>query len=212
MLHYRLLFLNKKTFMTAAVGALILRPASMILMAVAESPELTIFTVVSGLLNLLLCAGLIFAWRKEDMIRISGLVAGILLVELCHYTYLSEQNISIGVDTIVSMGLVRCMMLSSYLMICFIILLSTYNHFTIFLGKQSGRTKLIANQISICVLMFCFLMLTVENWLIDDSLLRQAAGAAGCLSDLCLFTAIACCELFLTVDGGALTANRRRGE
>ena len=210
MLHYRLLFLNKKTFTIAAAGALILLPVSMILMVLAASPQLTIFTVVSTLLNFLLCAGLIFAWKKEDIIRISGLVAGILLVELCHYAYLSELYISIGVDTIVSMGLIRCMMLSSYLMICFIILMSTYNHFTIFLGRKSGRTKLIANQISICVLLFCFLILTVENWLVDDSLLRQAAGAAGCLSDLCLFTVIACCELYLTVDGGALSAERRK--
>lgn len=206
MIWYRLLFLNRKTFTAAAVGAFILMTVSMTLMALTS--QLTIFTAVCYLLTFILCAGLTVAWKKEDIIRTGGLVAGILLVVLCRYTYLSEQYLSIGVDAIVALGMVQCMVFSAYLMVCFIILMVTYNHFTIHMNKNSGRTKLVVNQISICALLICFLILTVERWLIADQLLEQVAGALNCLSDLCLFVIIACCELYLTVDGQILTAYR----
>lgn len=206
MIWYRLLFLNRKTFTAAAVGAFALMIAGMSLMAAIH--ELTIFTAVCYLLTLILCAGLTVAWKNGDIIRISGLVGGILLVVLCRYTYLSEQYISIGVDAIVALGMVECMIFSAYLMVAFIILMVTYNHFTIQIGKNSGRTKLVVNQVSICALLLCFLILTVERWLISNGLLEQIAGALNCVSDLCLFVMIACSELFLTVDGQMLTACR----
>ena len=206
MIRYRMLFLNPKTFMTAAVSALALLPAGLMLTVLAG--QVTIFTAVSVLLTWLLCGGLILAWRREDMIRVSGLVAGILLLELCRYTYLSERYLSIGVDSIVALGLAACMRLSAYLMVCFIILMVTYNHFTIFLGRNSGRTKLIVNQISICVLLLCFLALTVLNWMMGGGPVQQAAGVMEGLADLCLFTAVACCELYLAVDGQALARGR----
>lgn len=206
MIWYRLLFLNRKTFTVASVGAFALMIVSMTLMAYTK--QLTIFTAVCFLLTLLLCVGLAIAWKKGDIIRTSGLVGGILLVVLCRYTYLSERYLSIGVDAIVALGMVQCMIFSAYLMVAFIVLMVTYNHFSIQLGKNSGRTKLVVNQVSICALLLCFLMLTVERWLIADRLVEQAAGALNCMSDLCLFVIIACCELYLTVDGQMLTANR----
>lgn len=206
MIWYRMLFFNRKTFSVAAIGAFALMIVSMVLMALTN--QLTIFTASCWLLTLVLCAGLTAAWKKEDIIRTSGLVGGILLIVLCRYTYLSEQYLSIGVDAIVALGMVQCMIFSAYLMVSFIILMVTYNHFTIRMGKNSGRTKLVANQVSICVLLLCFMILIVERWLIADQLLAQIAGALNCMADLCLFVLIACCELFLTVDGQILTAYR----
>ena len=207
MIWYRVLFLNRKTFAAAAVGAISLLMISMGLMTLAG--QMTIFSAASMLLILFMSAGLCAAWKKEDLLRTGGLVGGLLLVELCRYIYMSEQYLSIGVDTIVSLGLVQCMLLSAYLMICFVILMVAYNHFTISLGKKSGRTKLIANQVSICVLLMCFLVMTVERWVIAGDLLQQFANALSCLSDLCLFVMIACSELYLTVDGQILSVYHR---
>lgn len=207
MIWYRILFLNRKTFAAAAVGAFTLLIVSGSLMALTG--QLTIFTTACYLLVFLMCAGLAAAWKKEDLLRTSGLVGGLLLVELCRYLYLSEQYLSIGVDAIVSLGLVQCMLFSAYLMVCFVILMVTYDHFTIRIGRHSGRTKLIANQMSICVLLLCFLVMTVERWLIADHLLLQLASALNCLADLCLFIMIACCELYLTVDGHILSVYRK---
>lgn len=209
MIWYRTLFLNRKTFAAAAVGAFSLLIVSVGLMAL--SGQLTIFTTACYLLIFLMSAGLAVAWKKEDLLRTSGLVGGLLLVELCRYIYMSEQYLSIGVDAIVSLGLVQCMLFSAYLMVCFVILMVTYDHFTIRIGKHSGRTKLIANQMSICVLLLCFLVMTVERWLIADHLILQFASALNCLVDLCLFVMIACCELYLTVDGQILSVYRREG-
>ena len=208
MMWYRMLFLNRKTFSVASAGAFLLLTVSAVLMAVTG--QLSFFTAACYLLTFLLCAGLTAAWKKEDMIRISGLVGGILLVELCRYTYVSEQYLSIGVDAIVGQGLIQCMILSTSLMVCFIILMVAYNHFTIYFGKRSGRTKLIVNQFSICVLFLCFLLLTVERWMVAGQFLSKTAGALNCLADLCLFFVIACCELYLTVDGQILAADHRR--
>lgn len=207
MIWYRILFLNRKTFLAAAAGAFSLLVISTGLMALTG--QLTIFTAACSLLVLIMSVGLAIAWNKEDLLRTSGLVGGLLLVELCRFIYLSEQYLSIGVDAIVSLGLVQCMLFSAYLMVCFVMLMVTYNHFTIRLGKNSGRTKLIANQISICVLLLCFLIMTVERWLIADQLLYQSASALSCLADLCLFIMIACCELYLTVDGQILDLYRK---
>ncbi len=207
MIWYRILFLNKKTFAVAAAGAFLLLIISTGLMAVTG--QLTLFTAAGAALIFLMSAGLAAAWKKEDLLRTGGLVGGLLLVELCRYLYLSEQYLNMGVDTIVSMGMLQCMLFSTHLMVCFVILMVTYNHFTIRLGKNSGRTKLIANQISICVLLICFLVMTVERWLIAGDLLRQTANALGCLAELCLFIMIACCELYLTVDGQILNIYRR---
>lgn len=206
MIWYRVLFLNRKTFSAASVGAISLLIVSMYLML--RSDQMTIFTTVCSLLIFFMSAGLCAAWKKEDLLKTSGLVGAILLVELCRYIYLSEQYLNIGVDTIVSMGLVQCMLLSTYLMICFVIVMVAYNHFTICLGKKTGHTKLIANQISICVLLLCYLVMTVERWLIAGDLLQQFANILSCLSDLCLFIMIACCELYLAVDGQILTVYR----
>ncbi len=207
MVWYRILFLNRKTFTLSAAGAFSLLIAGTGLMAL--SGQLTLFTAACALLFFFMGAGLVSAWKNEDLLRTSGLVGGLLLVELCRYIYLSEQTLSIGVDAIVSLGLVQCMLFSSYLMVCFVILMVTFNHFTIRLGKNSGRTKLIANQISICVLLLCFLVMTVERCLIADRLILLSANALGCLADLCLFVMIACCELYLTVDGQILNIYRR---
>ena len=206
MIWYRILFLNRKTFTAAAVGAFFTLVVSMLLTIM--SGLMTVYTAACSLLILMMSAGLCAAWKMEDLLRTGGLVGGILLVELCRYIYLSEQYLSIGVDSIVALGLVPCMLLSSYLMICFVILMVEYNHFTIDPGKKSGRTKLIANQISVCVLLLCFLIMTVERWVIAEDLLRQLASALSCLSDLFLFVMIACCELYLTVDGQILTVYR----
>lgn len=210
MFRYRMLFLDQRTFLAAAIGALVLLPVSLVLTALAG--QLTIFIAAGFMLELVLCAGLTAAWRKEDVIRISGLVAGILLTELCLYVYQTERSLSVGVDGIVAMGLTACMVLSACLMVCFILLMVTYNHFSIRPERNSGRTKLIANQLSLCVLLLCFLFLTGESWLMDTSLLRRAASAAGCLSDLCLFVMVACCELYLAVDGRMLTMGLEKEE
>lgn len=207
MIWYRILFLNRKTFAAAAAGAFSLMIAGTGLMALTH--QLTMFTTACSLLLFLMSAGLAAAWSREDLLRTSGLVGGILLVELCRYIYLSEQYLSIGVDTVVSLGMIQCMLFSTHLMVCFVVLMVTFNHFTIHLGKASGRTKLIANQISICVLLMCFLMMTVERWLVTGQILLQTANALRCLSDLCLFIMIACCELYLTVDGQILSVYRR---
>lgn len=207
MIWYRTLFLNRKTFTAAAAGAFFLLAVSTLLMV--QAGQLTFFTTACTLLIFLMSAGLAVAWAKEDLLRTSGLVGGILLVELCRYIYLSEQFLNIGVDAIVSLGLTQCMLFSSYLMVCFVILMVTYNHFTIRVGRNSGRTKLIANQFSLCVLLLCFLVMTVERWMIADHLLLQSASALSCLADLCLFIMIACCELYLTVDGQILSVYRR---
>ena len=207
MMWYRMLFLNRKTFPAASAGAFLLLSVSTVLTALTG--QLTFFTAACFGLTFFLCVGLTTAWKTEDMIRISGLVGGILLMELCRYIYVSEQYLSIGVDAIVGQGLIQCMVLSACLMVCFIILMVTYNHFTISLGKKSGRTKLIVNQFSICVLFLCFLLLTAERWMLADGFLQKAAGALNCLADLCLFIVIACCELYLTVDGQILAARRR---
>lgn len=199
---YRMLFLSRKTLTFSAIGAFVLLPAGLLLTFLAG--RLSIFTAICPLLCFLLCAGLTEAYRKEDVIRVSGLVAGILLVELCRYAYLTERYLSVGVEAVVSLGLYGCMMLSGYLMVCFIIVTVIWNHFTAQLGRNSGRTKMIVNQISITVLLVCFLTLVVESWLQGGSLLRQISGAVSYLADLCLFMIVACCELFLTVDGQAV--------
>lgn len=206
---YRILFLNRRTFTAAAVGAFSLLAVSTALMAQAN--QLTVFTAACALLIFLMSAGLAAAWKQEDLLRTSGLVGGILLMELCRYIYLSEQYLNIGVDAVVALGLVLCMLFSAYLMVCFVILMITYDHFTIRVGKKSGRTKLIANQISVCVLLLCFLVMTVERWLIADELLLQCASAASCLADLCLFVMLACCELYLTIDGQILSIYSKEG-
>lgn len=207
MIWYRTLFLNRKTFIAAAAGALSLLIISMGLMAVTG--QLTLFTTACYLMVFIMGAGLADAWKKEDLLRTGGLVGGLLLVELCRYIYLSEQTLSIGVDAIVSLGMVHCMLLSNYLMVCFVILMVTYNHFTIRLGKHSGRTKLIVNQMSICVLLLCFLVMTLERWLIADHFITQSASVLSCLADLCLFIMIACSELYLIIDGQILTMFRK---
>ncbi len=209
MIWYRVLFLNRKTFSAAAVGEFLLLIVSTCLMMMTG--QMTFFPTACILLLFFMSAGLCAAWKKEDLLRTGGLVGGILLVELCRYIYMSEQYLNTGVDVIVSMGLVQCMLLSSYLMISFVILMVAYNHFTISLGKKSGRTKLIANQVSICVLLVCFLVMTVERWVIAGDLLQQFTNALSCLSDLCLFVMIACCELYLTVDGQILSVYQREG-
>lgn len=209
MIWYRILFLNPATFWAAAAGTFFLLIAGSCLMALTG--QLTIFTTACALLIFVMSAGLTVARKRDDLLRTGGLVGGILLVELCRYIYQAEQTLSIGVDAIVSLGLVQCMLFSTHLMVCFIILMVTYNHFTIHVGKNSGRTKLIVNQISICILLLCFLVMTVQRWFIADQLLRQTANVLGCLADLCLFVVIACCELYLTVDGQILSVYRREG-
>ena len=192
MIWYRLLFLNRKTFTVASVGAFALMIVSMTLMA--STNQLTIFTAVCFLLTLILCAGLAAAWKKGDILRTSGLVGGILLVVLCRYTYLSEQYLSIGVDAIVALGMVQCMIFSAYLMVAFIILMVTYNHFSIQVGKNSGRTKLVcifcltmlmliqgfANNVYLAIWMLTVLQAAGLIWYLHEKIRRRTSYFSCC--------------------------------
>ena len=95
------------------------------------------------------------------------------------------------------------MLFSGYIMVAFMMLIVTSNHFTIQLGKVSSRTKMEVNQASIVLLLLCFLTMTAERWLMGDLVSLQLTDAVSYLSDLCLFILIACCDMVLTVDGQA---------
>ncbi len=206
MIRYRMLFLNKKTFYTAAIAALVLFPISIIL--TATQGQLTVLRAAIPLLCTVLCAGLIVVYRTEDLINLSGLTGAVLLLELCRYLYLTEQALQLGVEGIVSKGLYFCMLFSGYIMVAFVILIVTSNHFTIKLGKASSRTKMVVNQASVVLLLICFLIMIAERWLMGGLFLLQLTDAVSYLSDLCLFILIACCDMVLTVDGQVLFSRK----
>ena len=131
----------------------------------------------------------------------NGLVSGILMLELCRYAYLAEQILSVGNEEIVALGFFSCMTLSGYLMICFILIMLTFNHFNIDLRRPGGRSRVIVNQLSIIVLLLCFAVVTVTELQTDGDLLRRLTDAASFLADLALFVDVACCELILAIDG-----------
>ena len=203
MFRYRMLFLSKNTFYVAAIAAIVLLPASVVLTAIHA--QLTILRVAIPLLCTVLCAGLIVAYRTENLIHLSGITGAVLLLELCRYLYLTEQVLQFGVDGIVSKGLYFCMLFSGYIMVAFMTLIVIFNHFTIQLGKVSSRTKMEVNQASIVLLLLCFLTMTAERWLMGDLVSLQLTDAVSYLSDLCLFILIACCDMVLTVDGQAFS-------
>ena len=206
MIHYRMLFLSKKTFYTAAVAALVLFPISVILTAVQG--QLTVLRAALPLLCTVLCVGLIVAYRTENLIHLSGLVGAVLPLELCRYLYLTEQALQLGVEGIVTKGLFFCMLFSGYIMVAFVILIVIINHFTLQLGKASSRTKMAVNQTSIILLFFCFLSMIVERCMMGGLFSMQLTDAISYLSDLCLFILIACCEMILTVDGQVLFSQK----
>lgn len=203
MIRYRMLFLGKKTFYAAAIAAIVLLPASVVLMAIYT--QLTVLRAAIPLLCTVLCAGLIVVYRTENLIQLSGITGAVLLLELCRYLYLTEQVLQLGVDGIVSRGLYFCMLFSGYIMVAFMMLIVASNHFTIQLGKVSSRTKMEVNQASIVLLLLCFLAMTAERWLMGDLVSLQLTDAVSYLSDLCLFILIACCDMVLTVDGQAFS-------
>lgn len=195
---YKRLFLNKKTFMAAFAVAVALLPVSVGLRAFAGG--LTIFNSVNAVLCLLLVIGLRLSYDRENLIRMNGLVSGILMLELSRYAYLAEQILKVGNEEIVALGFFSCMTLSGYLMICFILILLTLNHFSIDLHRPGGKSRIIVNQLSILFLLVCFAGVTVTGLQMDGNLPKRLTDAVSFLADLALFVDVACCELTIAID------------
>lgn len=195
---YKRLFLDKRTFTVAFIAAVVLLPAGIALRFITGG--LTIFTAVSAALCLLLVVGLRLAYKRDDLIRMNGLVSGILMLELCRYAYLAEQILKVGNEEIVGLGFFSCMTLSGYLMICFILLMLTFNHFSIDLRLPGGRSRIIVNQLSILILLLCFAGVTVSGLQTDGDLPKRLTDALSFLADLALFADVACCELTIAID------------
>lgn len=210
MIRYRMLFLSKTTFYAAAIAALVFFPLGTVLTGL--SGELTVLRAALPILCTVLCVGLIAVYRSENLIHLSGLLGAALLLELCRYLYLTEQTLQLGVEGILLKGLYFSMLFTGYIMVAFVILVVTFDHFTLQLGRASTRTKMVVNQTCILVLFLCFLSMIVERWMMGGLFLPQLAEALSYLADLCLFVLIACCDMILTVDGQALFSQSRRKE
>ena len=205
-----MLFLSKKTFYIAAITTLFLCPISVTLTAIYG--QLTLLRAALPILCTVLCVGLVIVYRTENLIHLSGLVGAVLQLELCRYLYLTEQTLQLGTEGILSKGLYFSMLFTGYIMVAFVILVITFDHFTLQLGRASSRTKMVVNQTCILVLFLCFLSMIAERWLVGGHFLPQLAEALSYLADLCLFVLIACCDMILTVDGQALFSQSRRKE
>ena len=195
---YRRLFLSRKTFLTGFIAALILLPVSFILQAL--SGGLTIFKAADTLLLLFMLLGLSKAYRHDDLIEMNGWVSGILMLELCRYAYIAEQLLSVGKEQIVSLGFYSCMTLSGYLMICFILVLLSFNHFNIDLRKVDGRTHVLVNQLALMILLLCFVWVTLTSIKTDGDFAQHLMEAVSFTADIALFVDVACCELTICID------------
>lgn len=210
MIHYRMLFLSKKTFYIAAIAALIFLPFSVILTAMHG--QMTILDAAIPLLCMALCGGLIEFYRKENLIHLSGLLGVALQLEFIRYLYLTEETLQLGVEGILSQGLYFSMLFTSYILVAFVILVITFNHFTLQIGRASIMTKMTVNQVSVFVLFLCFLSMFAERLMVGGPILLQLAEGLSFLADLCIFVMINCCDMVLVLDGQELfSRNRRKG-
>lgn len=194
-------FFSKETYSTFMIAEAVLIGVTLICNKAAGMLDL--FTVFEIVLRTMLLIGLYRAYRHENMILMSGFIAGLLFCILYREANQVLGNLmTLSVDKFIMMGYKGSVYLCISMVILFLECVMVYNHFSIGIQHVNGITKLAVNEISALML---FIMLAVQifsNFFLDLNYLVIASYVCTTFAEGVLFVIIGHCDLLIAIDRG----------
>lgn len=192
-------YLSKKTFLVAIIVTMILEPAGMIMELILD--ELIPFEIIAYCVLFLLLIGLAITHHKNDHILMNGIVSGILIYEFVRYVYLffyftAEDAFSYYQN----IGFLGCFTLSFVFMSIAVVVLITYNHFTLNRSRAVNRTKIVLNQFLMLIYLFIPIGISILSCLFSYTTYEVITYTIVYISDAFLLLVVACCELQLAIN------------
>lgn len=165
--------------------------------------ELDLFTMFEILLRTVLLIGLYRAYKHENTMLMSGIVAGLLFCILYREAnHVLGDLMTLSVDKFIMMGYKGSLYLCISMTILFLECIMVYNHFSIGISHINGITKLTVNEISTLML---FIMLAIQifsNFFLDLNYLVIASYVSATFAEGVLFVIIVHCDLLTAIDRG----------
>lgn len=192
-------YLSKKTFIVAIIATMILEPVGMVMEI--SLGELIPFEIIAYCVLFLLLIGLAITHHKEDHILMNGIVSGILIYEFVRYVYLFSYFT--GDDSFSyfrSAGFFGCFSLAVVFMAVAVVVLITYNHFTLNRSRAVNRTKIVLNQFLLFVYFFIPVIISIVSCILSFTLFEIVTYTVVFVSDASLLLVVACCELELAIN------------
>lgn len=194
-------FFNEKTYLTCMIAEAVLICITLICDKVAG--ELNLFTLFEIILRTMLLIGLYRAYRHENMLLISGIVAGLLFCILYREAnHVLGELITLSVDKFIMMGYKGSLYLCISMAILFLECVMVYNHFSISIHHINGITKLAVNEISTLMLFVMLIVQMFSNFFLDLNYLVIASYVCSTLAEGVLFVIIGHCDLMIAIDRG----------
>lgn len=194
-------FFNEKTYLSCMIAEIIL--ICIILISDKTAGVLDLFTVFEIILRTMLIIGLYRAYKRGNMLIMSGIISGLLFCILYREAnHVLGNLMTLSVDKFIMMGYKGSLYLCISMTILFLECVMVYNHFSINIHHINGITKLAVNEIATFML---FLMLAVQifsNFFLDLNYLIIASYVCTTFAEGVLFVIIGHCDLLMAIDRG----------
>lgn len=194
-------FFHEKTYSMCLITEIVL--ICIILICDKMAGEIPLFTLFEILLRSMLLVGLYRAYRRENIMLMSGLVAGLLFCILYREAnHVLGDLMTLSVDKFIMMGYKGSLYLCISMTILFLECVMTYNHFSIGIHHINGITKLTVNEISTFMLFIMLVIQICSNFFLDLNYLVIASYVCETLAEGVLFVIIVHCDLVTAIDRG----------
>lgn len=194
-------FFSEKTYSMCMIAEAVL--ICIVLLCNKFAGVLDLFTAFEIILRTILLIGLYRAYRKGNMILLSGIVAGLLFCILYkEANHVLGDLMTLSVDKFIMMGYKGSLYLSISMAIFFLECVMAYNHFSINIHRVKGITKLVFNEISILMLFIMLVVQILSNFFLDLNYLIIASYVCTTFAEGVLFVIIGHCDLLIAIDGG----------
>ena len=166
--------------------------------------ELNLFTMFEIILRTMLLIGLYRAYKHENMLLMSGIVAGLLFCILYRgANHVLGELMTLSVDKFIMMGYKGSLYLCISMAILFLECVMVYNHFSINVKHINGITKLAVNEISTVMLFIMLAVQIVSNFFLDLNYIVIASYVCATFAEGVLFVITTHCDLLIAIDGGS---------
>lgn len=194
-------FFNAKTYSICMITEIVL--ICVILICDKSAGELNLFTLFEIFLRTMLLIGLYRAYRRENIMLMSGIVAGLLFCILYREAnHVLGDLMTLSVDKFIMMGYKGSLYLCISMTILFLECVMVYNHFSIGIHHINGITKLTVNEIATFMLFIMFIVQIFSNFFLDLNYLTIASYVCATFAEGVLFVIIVHCDLLTAIDRG----------
>ena len=196
--NFKQLFTSKNTITVCGIIMLVAFAIGLTFGVITDS--LNPFEYIEAGAGFALSIFLFYALRKQNIHLIGAVVPALLVYEFVKYVEMFAQAFTLTHEEIFSYGFAICLLIAVHMVMTFIIIIITFNHFSIYtkyIGQKDFSMNLVVNQLNIFLLVILYCSILVLYHFIGDPFIVQICSIGSLVSDLMLIILINCSELII---------------